>query len=234
MLSVDLVTGSPWTYAVIVGTIAGSGVVTPLPSEGMLAAAMSLAVAGRLPLPLVCLATSLGALLADLSAYGLGRVIGSRTTRGRRSGRTSSPRAEAAMRWLQARRGSLGIFVVLGRFVPGGTTAVGVSAGLLTYPAGRFAALAALGSVLWTAYGVALAHLGRALFPGNSWAATALTVGIAVGAGGLVIALRRTGAVRRTGARGRTGRRSSAAGADSADPEQAQPVSGGENRPGTG
>ncbi len=57
-----------------------------------------------------------------------------------------------------------------GRFVPGGTTAVGVSAGLLAYPLRRFVLFAGLGALVWTAYGVALAFLGRAAFPGNTWA----------------------------------------------------------------
>ena len=56
-------TGSPWTYAVIAGSIAGSAVLPPLPSESMLATATSLAAAGEPNLPLVCVATTAGALL---------------------------------------------------------------------------------------------------------------------------------------------------------------------------
>lgn len=67
---------------------------------------------------------------------------------------------------------------------------MGVSAGLLAYPPRRFVLFAALGALLWTTYGVALAFLGQAVFHGNTWAGVLLAVGIAVGTGALVQAVR--------------------------------------------
>lgn len=175
--------GSSWSYAVVTGSIAGSAVFPPLPSESMLATALSLAVAGELSLLLVCIATTTGSWLGDVAAYAVGRSI-SRQARRRAAG---SARGEAALRWLEAREESWGPgLVVSGRFVPGGTTAVGVSAGLLAFPLRRFVLFAALGAVLWTAYGLALALLGAAAFPGNTWAGVLLAVGIAVSAGAVV------------------------------------------------
>ena len=85
------------------------------------------------------------------------------------------------------------------RYRVGEQTAVGMSAGLLAYPIRRFVLFAGLGAVLWTAYGVALGFLGAAAFPGSTWAGVLLAVGIALGASGVLHALRRRrrgGAVR--------------------------------------
>ncbi len=153
----------------------------------MLATATSLAVAGELNLALVCLATTTGAVLGELAAYALGRSI-SRRTRHRAA---QSARGAVALRWLEAPERSWGPgLIVVGRFVPGGTTAVGVSAGLLAYPLRRFLLFSALGALLWTGYGVTLAFLGRAAFPGNTWAGVALAVGVAVSAGAVIHAVR--------------------------------------------
>ena len=183
----EWITGSPWTYVITAGSIAGSAVFPPLPSESVLVTAMSLAVAGELDLVLVCLATTTGAWVGELAAYAVGRSI-SRRARHRAA---ASVRGEAALQWLQGRQESWGPgLVVAGRFVPGGTTAVGVSAGILAYPLRRFAPFAALGALMWTLYGTAVAFLGVVAFPGNMWAGVLLAVVIAVAAGALVHAVR--------------------------------------------
>jgi membrane-associated protein len=184
----ELVTGSPWAYAVITGSIAGSAVFPPLPSESMLVAAAGLAVAGQLDLLGVAVATTVGALVGDLLAYALGRSISS-VARGRAA---RSARGRAALEWLDEHEASWGPgLVVLGRFVPGGTTAVGVAAGILPYPLRRFLLFAALGAVLWTGYGLGLALLGRAVFPSTTWAGVLLAVGIALGVGAALQTVRR-------------------------------------------
>ena len=168
---------SPWAYAVVFLSIAGSAVFPPLPSEAMLVAAMSLAAAGELNLVLVCMATASGAVLGDLAAYSLGRII---NRRGRRKAEQSA-RGAAALRWLEARERTWGPgLIVGGRFIPGGTTAVGIAAGLLSYPVRNFLLFATFGSLLWTSYGLVLARVGQGIFPGNPWAAVALTLGIAL------------------------------------------------------
>ena len=183
----ELITGSLWTYVVVTGSIAGSAVFPPLPSESMLIAAMSLAVAGGLDLAVVGLVTTTGAVLGDSAAYALGRTLSRRA----RERATRSPRAESALRWLQAHEGSWGPGLILvGRFIPGGTTAVGVSAGLLAYPFRRFLLFAVLGAVLWAGYGLALVLMGRAAFPDGPWAGAALSIGIALAAGALFHAVR--------------------------------------------
>ncbi|PPK92863.1 membrane-associated protein [Kineococcus xinjiangensis] len=193
----DLLT-SAWAYVAVVGVIAAAGVVAPLPSEATMATAIALGVAGDLELGWVCLATTAGSLTGDVAAYALGRWIGHRA--GHRV--AASDRAGAALRWLARHERSWGPGLIVGaRFVPGGTTSVGVAAGLLLHPLRSFALWALVGSLVWTGYGVALALLARAAFPGGTWPALVLPVVVAVSAGGLLCAAalrwRRRG--RRTG-----------------------------------
>lgn len=172
-----------WSYPVLTASIAGSAVLPPVPSESAMVAAMSLATAGKLNLILVCLASALGSALGDAVAYGFGRVVRHRARR--RAER--SKRGQAALRWMQSHGEGWGPgLIVAGRFIPGGTTAVGMSAGIIEYPFRRFVGFAAVGAALWTVYGVGLAYLGRTAFPGNMWASTALAVALVFVLSGLL------------------------------------------------
>jgi membrane-associated protein len=174
---------SPWVFVVIAASIAGSAVFPPLPSEGMLAAAMSLAAAGRLPLGWVCASTAAGAALGDVLVYTLGRAL-SRPSHARAAG---SARVRAALAWLHAREHAWGPgLIVTGRFIPGGTTAVGISAGLLRYPLRRYLLFSAVGVTLWTGYGIVVGIVGRAVFPDNALASAAAAIGLALAVGAIV------------------------------------------------
>lgn len=164
---------SPWVYLLVGLAITGSAVFPPLPSEGMLLTALGLAAAGELSLGWVCVATWTGAWCGDALAYGVGRLLSGAARR--EAG--SSSRARAALGWLEEREQRWGPGLILGgRFVPGGTTAVGISAGLLGFPLKTFLAFAAIGAALWTGYGAAIAFLGDRLFPDNLWASLVLAV----------------------------------------------------------
>lgn len=183
MVPVEILTGSWWSPVLILLTITGSAVFPPLPSETMLVTATTLALAGKLNLVIVVLATTVGGLLGDLTAYTVGRVL-SRRARHRAH---RSARARRALRWLDEHQTNWGPgLIVAGRFVPGGTTAVGISAGILAYPLRRFVPAAAVGACLWTVYGLALAALGRAALPGNIWASIGLAIVLALTVGALV------------------------------------------------
>ncbi|GAA2522361.1 DedA family protein [Pilimelia columellifera] len=188
---------SPWVYVGIAASIAGSAVFPPLPSEGALVAAMGLAAARELDLGWVCLTVAVGATLGDLAAYSLGRAIGAGARQRRRSrvrrGLPPGPgRRQVALGWLRRQERSWGPgLVVTGRFIPGGTAAVGISAGLLRYPVRRYLPLSCVGAVLWTGYGAAVGFLGHAVLPGNVWAAVALAVALAVTVG-VALSLRRS------------------------------------------
>ncbi|MHA6804096.1 DedA family protein [Salinifilum ghardaiensis] len=183
MVPVEAVLASGWAPLLIALVILGSAVFPPLPSETVLVAATGAALAGGLPVTPVLLATTSGALLGDVAAYALGRVLSRRAR-----GVAARPmRGRRVLRWLEERETTWGAgMVVAGRFVPGGTTAVGVSAGVLAYPFPRFLAAAAVGAVLWTGYGLTLASLGRAVLPGSSWGGVLLGIALTLTVAGLL------------------------------------------------
>jgi membrane-associated protein len=177
---VETLADSPWVYVVLSLSIAGSAVLPPLPSDSVLVTAMGLAATGELALGWVCVATTAAGWVGDQLAYGVGRLL--QDPARRRAGRAA--RAEAALGWLEGHARAWGPgLVVVGRFVPGGTTAVGLSAGVLGYPWRRFASLAAVGALLWTGYGAVVGYVGASVFPGNLWAGLALGLAVVLVAG---------------------------------------------------
>src|ERR671914_2261117 len=78
---VELASGSPWTYAVILGIAALDAILPLVPSETTVISAGVLAGAGDLQLGLVIAAGALGAYAGDTSAYALGRRFGPRLER---------------------------------------------------------------------------------------------------------------------------------------------------------
>lgn len=183
MALVEMLTESWWAPVLIALTITGSAVFPPLPSESMLVTATTLALQGELDLVLALLASMIGAVLADLTAYALGRGLGRRT----RHHAHRSTRARNALRWLDDRQATWGTsLIIAGRFIPGGTTAVGLSAGVLGCPLPRFLGAALVGALLWTTYGLVLASLGRAFLPGSTWASVLLALALTLAIAGVI------------------------------------------------
>jgi membrane-associated protein len=167
------ITGDWWSYLIIGVVITGSAVFPPLPSEGMLVTATGLALASRLDPLLVAVAAGSGALCGDLLAYSVGVVaVG-------RAGSRPPRRVRRAVEWLRRRQEQwLPALIVAGRFVPGGTTTVGLASGALRYPFPRFVTLAAVGVVIWVGYGFGIAAVGRAASPGSPWLSVLIGLGI--------------------------------------------------------
>lgn len=167
----DWLTGSAWSYLIMCGSIAGSAVFPPLPSELTLVTAMSMAVEGELRVTLVALACGTGALLGDAVAYTVGGLA-------RGSGGPRGPlRVRQALAWVEGRdRIWVAGLIVVSRFVPGGTTAVGLAAGATKFPIPTFLALALTGASLWTSYGYGLARVGSQLFPNSPLLSTGLAI----------------------------------------------------------
>lgn len=69
----NAVSGSPWTYLLIVAICAGDALLPLFPSETVVITAAVLASRGRLNIGLVAASAAAGALLGDNSAYWLGR-----------------------------------------------------------------------------------------------------------------------------------------------------------------
>lgn len=166
------ITDDWWSYLVVALVITGSAVFPPLPSETMLVTATGLALAGELSPVAVALATGAGSLGGDLVAYSIGRFVVTRREP-QEGGRVAS-----ALDWIERRRDDwLPAFIAGGRFIPGGTTVIGLGSGALRYPAGRYAVLALLGTAVWVTYGFVLAAAGQAAAPDNP------LVGVGIGLG---------------------------------------------------
>lgn len=190
---IDLLSGSPWTYAIVFASIAGSAVFPVLPSESMIVTAGVLAGTGRLSLPLVLIAGALGSFVGDTLGYLVGRVLGFAAVRWILRGK----RGEASLRWAQSmvdRRG--GPLVVADRFIPGGQTAISIASGTLAYPLPKYLLFAGIGSVLWAVYGALVGVLGGQSFQQSIWKGVLLALGIALAVGAVIELVRRWGGAR--------------------------------------
>jgi len=102
---------------------------------------MSLAIAGRMDIVIVVMAAALGSWCGDVLAYHVGRLLSRRTS----TWATGSEKRRKALDWVEERQEDWGPALIMsGRFVPGGVTAVGLSAGVIQFPVRKFLAFAAL------------------------------------------------------------------------------------------
>lgn len=147
-------------YAVVFVWVLAAQAGVPVPAIPLLLAAGALAGQGGLDLLALLALTLLASLLADLAWFGLGRRLGSRVLavlcRISLEPDTCVRRTQDAF----AARGALTL--VLGKFVPGLSTAAPPLAGMTGMSVARFAVLDALGALIW-----GLAFLG----PGYLFAA---------------------------------------------------------------
>ena len=172
----QLVSGSPWTYAVVLAFAALDAVFPLVPSEATAIAAGVLAGAGDLHVALVLGAAAAGALIGDNGAYGVGRGAGRFMPR-----RLLRGRQAWAERMLDERGGLL---IIAARFIPGGRTAATVTAGLTGMHWTRFVRAAAAAAALWATFAVGLGYAGGQAFEDKPWlgliAAFSLAVTIAL------------------------------------------------------
>jgi membrane-associated protein len=191
---VEIASGSPWTYAVILGIAALDALVPLVPSEATVISAGVLAGAGDLQLGFVIAAGAAGAYAGDTSAYWLGRRLDDRYV-GRLFRGIKGARRRAWAEQTLERHGGPVIFGA--RFVPGGRTATTVSAGMLRMSWRRFAGFAGVAAVGWATYAALLGYLGGRAFEDNVLWALLTGFGVAAGAFLVVEAARRTRSHRR-------------------------------------
>ena len=183
------VSGSPWTYALIVGICAGDAVLPLFPSETVVITGAVLASRGRLDIGLVVAAAAVGALLGDNCAYGLGRS-GLRRLADRLLG---SEKNQQRLQWArtQLQRNGPGIIIVA-RFIPGGRTATTYIAGTLDMPwKRRFLPADAAAALIWALFASALGYFGGAAFEKNLWVPLLIATGASVLVAGLGELVRR-------------------------------------------
>ena len=182
----EFVSGSPWTYVFLLAIAALDVVFPVVPSETSVILAGVLAASGDLILPLVIVSASAGAILGDNVAYWLGRKAEGPITRRFFSGERRK-RLDWAEEQIEARGGYL---IVIGRFIPGGRTAVTVSCGILDMPWRRFIAFDVLAGVIWGGYAALLGYIGGRSFEEDPWKGFLAAFVVALAVSGLVEAYR--------------------------------------------
>jgi len=147
-----------------------------VPSETAVITAGVVAAEGHLQLPLVILAAALGAFAGDNLAYGLGRRYGAGVQKRFFHGDKATRRLDWAKRQLDKRGGEL---IAVARFIPGGRTAVTLTAGLTHFPYRRFAVFDAIAALIWSTYAALLGYFGGKAFEGEAWKGLLLALGVA-------------------------------------------------------
>lgn len=171
---------SGWAY-VIIFAFAYLDVLVPLvPSETAVITAGVVAAAGDLSLALIIPLAATGAFLGDNTVYLIGRRFGERATKRFFPGEKARRRMEWADEQLRERGGEL---IVVGRFIPGGRTAVALSSGTLKYPWRRFVMFDAAAALIWATYSALLGYYGGKTFEGPWGLVLALVIAFSVAGG---------------------------------------------------
>jgi membrane-associated protein len=174
---IDFLTGSDWTYAILLAICLGDAVFPALPSETALIVCGIQAARGQLSLPLVIALGAAGAFLGDNTSYAGGRFVGSPIQERLFDGEKARRRLDWAKRFLKDRGGY--VFVVA-RFIPGGRTATTFTAGLVHFRwLTRFVPAVFAAAILWSAFGTFVGYLGGRTFRDQPIYAVLLAFGIA-------------------------------------------------------
>lgn len=178
----DYVSGSPWTYPYLFGVAALDVVFPVVPSEASVITGGVLAGSGNLVLAAVIACAAAGAILGDNVSYWIGRTLGERIVerffRGERR-----RRIDWAEKQIQERGPYL---IVVGRFIPGGRTAVTLASGLLEMPWRRFIVFDAAAGVVWASYAALLGYVGGRTFEDNPFKGLLIAFAIALLVTGLI------------------------------------------------
>ena len=167
---------SGWAYVVIL-VLALLDVMLPIvPSETSVITAGVVASAGDLEIVLVIASATVGAFLGDNIVYLAGRRFGERARRRFFGGEKATRRIDWAERQLQQRAGQL---ITGGRFIPGGRTAVALSAGLTHFPWRRYIVLDGIAALAWALYASLLGYFGGRAFEDQPWKGLVLAIAIA-------------------------------------------------------
>lgn len=179
---VDAISGSGWAYGIVFLFAFLDAVFPVVPSETAVITAGVLAANGDLAIELIILLAAVGAITGDNLAYAIGRSL-KRFVQERLFGGKRRRHLDRAERALQERGGSL---IVIGRFIPGGRTAVTFASGVLRYPWPRFVAFDVAAGLLWGTYAGLIGFFGGKAFEDDPLKGILLALGIALGIAGLL------------------------------------------------
>lgn len=182
----EYVSGSPWTYVFLFGIAAIDVLFPVVPSETSVILAGVIAGTGDLELVLVILFAGAGAVAGDNASYTIGRTAGpwvvERFFRGERR-----KRIDWAEKQIQERGPYL---IVIGRFIPGGRTAITLAAGLLEMPWRKFIVFDVAAAAVWASYAALLGYVGGRTFEENPLYGFLIAFAIALAVTGAVEAYR--------------------------------------------
>ncbi|WP_375483658.1 DedA family protein [uncultured Jatrophihabitans sp.] len=184
----DALSGSPWTYPLITGIVAGDAVLPVLPGETAVVTGGVLSSNTDLSIVLVMVAGLVGAFVGDTVVYLIGRWAGPWARRVLLSGK----RAEKTMHWAEEQLGKRGgSIIVVARFVPGGRTATTFVAGTTGYDFRRFVVADLIGATVWSVYNALIGRIGGAAFENQTWKALLLAFALALVGAGVIEGVRR-------------------------------------------
>jgi membrane-associated protein len=170
---------SGWAYVIVFLFAILDALIPVVPSETAVITAGVVAGNGDLSLALIIPAAAAGAFIGDNLAYLIGRRFGSHAME-RFSGEKGQRRFKWAENQLEERGGEL---IVVARFIPGGRTAVTLSAGTLSYPWRRFAMFDGVAAVSWALYASLLGYYGGKTFESFWGLVLALLTAFAIAGG---------------------------------------------------
>ena len=156
----EYVSDSVWTYPYLFGVSALDVLFPLVPSETSVILAGVLAGTGDLNLFAVILFAAGGAILGDNASYWIGRRAGPWIMR-----RFFSGERKKRIDWASAQIEKRGPYlIVVGRFIPGGRTAITLAAGLLRMSWRRFIVFDVAAGLCWATYAALLGYFGGRVF----------------------------------------------------------------------
>jgi len=180
---VDLVSGAWWSYLVIFAVAYLDAIIPLVPSETLVITAGVLASAGDMELGLVILSAAVGAFLGDNTTYFIGHRYGDGVERRF----FSSDKAKGRLRWAERQLEERGAeIIIIARFIPGGRTAITLSAGALHMRWRRFATYDAVAATIWASYAALLGYIGGSQFEDAPWKGLIFALAIAFTVAGAV------------------------------------------------
>ena len=187
---VQWVSGAWWTYPLVFAVSAIDAFFPLVPSEATVITAGVVAGAGDLSLPLVIVCAAAGAIVGDNICYGLGYWLGEERATALFA---RNEKTRGAFEWASRQVQERGFYlIIVGRFIPGGRTAVTFSCGFthaMRYR--RFIVADVIAGVLWASYAALLGYVGGKRFEDAPWKGLLLAFGVAVAASGVIELARR-------------------------------------------
>ena len=156
----EYVSDSVWTYPYLFGVSALDVIFPLVPSETSVILAGVLAGTGDLNIFAVILVAAGGAVLGDNTSYWIGRTAGPLIVQ-----RFFMGKRKRRLDWAETQIEERGPYlIVVGRFIPGGRTAITLSAGLLEMSWKKFIVFDVAAGLCWATYAALLGYFGGRVF----------------------------------------------------------------------